>query len=186
MVQTSVSASVTTRKEKLKQFNPPLTKSKKAQGVHSTTKFEKKDISRPAQSTKTCHAIFSLAVSSHHLHLLSRQGPSTVREGTSCRGSRPLGCITQQPGLMHFLAQHVQGHVTTQSHLCQLPVLQEKRDLATRPMQLDNVQRIVAHIAFTRAAGGHTFVFRPSFAFTLPHWTLLGSPLSIRPPKSRT
>ena len=35
------------------------------------------------------------------------------------------------PGLMHFLAQHVQGHVTAQCHLCQLPILQEKRDLVT-------------------------------------------------------
>ena len=46
------------------------------------------------------------------------------------------------------------------------------RDLATRPTQPDDVQRIVAHVAFTRAAGGHPFVLRPSFAFTLPHWTL--------------
>ena len=48
--------------------------------------------------------------------LLSCHSPCTVREQHSCRDSRPLGSITRLPGLMHFLAQHVQGHVATQSH----------------------------------------------------------------------
>ena len=39
--------------------------------------------------------------------------------------------------------------MATQSYLCQLPILQEKRDLATRPMQPDDVQRIVAHIVLS-------------------------------------
>ena len=39
-------------------------------------------------------------------------------------------------------------------------------------MQPDGVQRTIAHVAFTRCGGRHTFVFRPSFAFTLPLWTL--------------
>ena len=34
--------------------------STKAQGVHTTTKIEGKDINRPAQTTKTCHASFPL------------------------------------------------------------------------------------------------------------------------------
>ena len=46
--------------------------------------------------------------------------------------------------------------------------------------------RIVAHIALSRAAGGRIFVFRLSFALTLPHWTLFGSPFSIRTPKPGT
>ena len=66
----------------------------------------------------------------------------------------------------------VQGHVAAQCHLCQLPILQEKKDLVTGPMQPDDVQRRIAHVAFVRCSGRHTFVFRPSFAFTLPHWTL--------------
>ena len=94
-----------------------------------------------------------------------------MREGISCRDSRPVGSVTHLPGLTHFLAQHVQGHVATRSQLCQLPILQEKRDLATRHMQPDDVQRILAHVAFSGATRRHTFVFRPSFAFTLPHWT---------------
>ena len=57
--------------------------------------------------------------------------------------------------------------MAAQSHLCQLPILQEKRDLVTRPIKPDDVQRLVAHIAFSRATGRHTFVFRPRFVFTL-------------------
>ena len=117
--------------------------STKAQGVHTTTKNERKNTNRPAQSTKTCHASFSLIVSSHH-------NPSTVRGEHSCRDSGPLGSITPLPGLVRFLAQHVQGHVAAQGHLSQLPILQENRDLVTRPTQPDDVQRFVPHIAFSR------------------------------------
>ena len=41
---------------------------------------------------------------------------------------------------MHFLAQHVQGNVATQSHLRKLPMQQEKRDLVTKPIQPDDVE----------------------------------------------
>ena len=143
MAQTSVSASVTTRKEGLK-FNPPLTKvlptstrweivslefllkearasfwppetAHKQEGTFETRhsiqkgtwrthcdKIEEKDANRPAQSTETCHTSFSL-VPSHHNRLLGCHGPFTVRGEHSCRDSRPLGSITQPPGLMHFL-----------------------------------------------------------------------------------
>ena len=133
-------------------------------------KLERKDTNRPAQSTKTCHTPLSTIVSSHHNPLL--RGPSTVREGFSCCDNKPLNGITQLPGLTRFLTQHVQGHVTAHCHLCQLAILLEKRDVVTRPIQPDNVQRILAHVAFTRCGGGHIFVFRSSFAFTLPHWAL--------------
>ena len=72
-------------------------------------------------------------------------GPSSVRGEHSCRDSRPLGLVHPLPGLIHFLTQHVQGHVTSSCHLCQ---------------------------PHTRCGGRHTFVFQPSFAFTLPHWTV--------------
>ena len=87
---------------------------------------------------------------SHRIPLLCCHRPPTVREQDSCRGHRPLGSVTRLPGLMHFLAQHVQGHAATQCHLCQLRIQQEKRDLVTRPVQPDDVQRIVAHVAFSR------------------------------------
>ena len=83
-----------------------------------------------------------------------------------------LATAAPLPGLVHFLAQHVHGHVATQCHLRRLPILQGKRDLLTRPIQPDDVQRIVAHVAFSRAIGRRTFVFRLSFVSTLPHWTL--------------
>ena len=67
---------------------------------------------------------------------------------------------------------NVQGHVTAKCHFCQLPILQERRDLATGPMQPDDVQRIIAHIAFTRGGRRRIFILRPSFAFALPRWTL--------------
>ena len=51
---------------------------------------------------------------------------------------------------MQFLAHHVQGYVAAQCHLRHLPILQEEGDFVAGPMQPDDVQRIVAHIAFTR------------------------------------
>ena len=66
-------------------------------------------------------------------------------------------------------------------HLCQIPMLQEKGYLVTRPTQPGDVQRFVARIAFPRATLRHTFVFRPSFAFTLPHWTVLAAHLPFFP-----
>ena len=79
-----------------------------------------------------------------------------------------LATAAPLPGLMHFLVQHVQGHVAAQCHFCQLPILQEKRDLVTGPIQADDMQRFVAHIDFTRAATGRIFILRPSFAVTFP------------------
>ena len=61
------------------------------------------------------------------------------------------------------------------------PILQEKRDLVTGPMQPDDVQRIIAHVAFTRCGGRHTFVFRPSFAYTLPLCTLWAAHFPVSP-----
>ena len=53
-----------------------------------------------------------------------------------------------------------------------MPPLPAPNPAGTRPIQPDDVQRIVAHIAFTRGTRRHAFVFRPNFAFTLPHWAL--------------
>ena len=77
---------------------------------------------------------FTYCFLSHHIPLLICHGPSTCRGEHSCRDNRPLGCVAQLPALMHFLAQHVQGHAASQGHLCQLPILHEKRDLACRPI----------------------------------------------------
>ena len=54
------------------------------------------------------------------------------------------------PGLMHFLAQHIQVDVAARGHPRKLPILQEKRDLVTRLIQPDDAQRIVAHIVLSR------------------------------------
>ena len=45
--------------------------------------------------------------------------------------------------------------------------LQEKRDLVTKPIQPDDVQRIIAHIAFTKATRGRIFILRPSAVVSL-------------------
>ena len=66
-----------------------------------------------------------------------------MSEQLPCRDSGPLGSITRLPGLMHFLAQLVQGHVATQSHLRQLPIVQERGDLVTNPIQPDDFQEPV-------------------------------------------
>ena len=36
-------------------------------------------------------------------------------------------------GLMHSLSQHIQGNLSTQCHPRKLPIIQEERDLVTRP-----------------------------------------------------
>ena len=108
-------------------------KKKKAKSVHTTTKL-KKGHQQAHSDHKDLPHLLSTSVSTHHNPLRFCHSPSTARERLSCCDSRPLGSITRRPGLTHFLAQHVQGHVTTQCHLCQLPILQEKRDLATRPV----------------------------------------------------
>ena len=125
-------------------------------------KQKSKDPDMPAPLKRARHSR-SFLLFSHH-------NPSAVRERHSCRDSSRL------PGLMHFLVQHVQGDVAAQSHLCQLPILQEKGDLATRPIQPDDVQHIVAH--FSRATGRHT----SGFVSTLPHWTLWAAHFPIRLP----
>ena len=113
-----------------------------------------------------------------HNSLLSCLSPSTVRGKYSCRDSRPLG--QGHPTRPHaFPGTTCQGHVATQSHLCQLPILQEKRDLATRPIQPDDVQRIVAHIAFSRATGRH-FRLPTKLRLRSPTLDSLGSPFSLR------
>ena len=123
---------------------------------------------RPA--TLPFHFLFPLTTS---LSLAATARPP-VRGEQSCRDSRPLGSTTPLPCLMDVLAQHVHGHVAAQGHLLPAPnpSRRESFHLVIRPIQPDDVQRIVAHVAFSRATGRHTFVFRPSFAFTLPHWTL--------------
>ena len=92
-----------------------------------------------------------------------------------------LLAAVQLPGPVHFLAQHVHGHVTTQCHLCQLPILQEKRDLATRPIQPDDVQRLVTYVAFS---SHWKTLFRPptKLRHHSPILDSLGSPFSIPPP----
>ena len=62
---------------------------------------------RPANSTQKDLSFTSFFLIQHKTHLAA----------------------TRLPGLMHFLAQHAQGHVTAQCHLCQLPILQEKKEI---------------------------------------------------------
>ena len=63
--------SETTHKHKGTFEMTGITHSNEAQGVHTTTKIERKDTNRPAQSTKTCHTFLLTSVSSHHIPLLS-------------------------------------------------------------------------------------------------------------------
>ena len=87
---------------------------------------------------------------------------------------------------MHILAQHVQGHVAALCHPCQLPILQEKRDLVTGPTQPDDEQRNVAHIAISRATTRRTFVFRqasPSLSIGLFGQPTFNSSPSLPPLK---
>ena len=53
---------------------------------------------------------------------------------------------------MQFLAQHVQGYVAAQCHLCHLPVLKEMGNCVARSVQPDDKQRAITHVVFTRAA----------------------------------
>ena len=135
VLQTSVSAYGTTRKGKAETIQPACVHEleqlslqskgtletrhsfqKRTQGVHTTTKL-KKGYQQARSDHKDLPHLLSASVSSHHNPLLSCHSTSTVREGTSCSDSRPLSSITPLPGLMHFPAQRVQGHVATQRHL---------------------------------------------------------------------
>ena len=53
--------------------------------------------------------------------------------------------------VMQLLAQHVQGYMEAQGHLCHLPVLQEMGNYVARSMQPDDKQRALTHVVFTRA-----------------------------------
>ena len=48
--------------------------------------------------------------------------------------------------------------------------------------QPDDVQRLVTYVTFSRATRRHTFVSRPSFAFTVPHWALWAAHFPFAPP----
>ena len=52
---------------------------------------KKKDTNRPAQSSNACHTFLLTSISSHHIPLLHRHRPSTVRERLSCCDKEPLG-----------------------------------------------------------------------------------------------
>ena len=93
--------------------------------THCNQKLKGRTPTGPLKPPRPAALPFRLIVSSHHIPLLSCHGPSTVRGEHSCRDS--LGSITPPPGLMHFLAQHVQGHAAAQGHLRQLPILPGKR-----------------------------------------------------------
>ena len=94
----------------------------------------------------------TLAVLPQHVH----GGRKAFLAVTAHLAADPL------PRPIQFL---VQGHVTIQCHLCQLTQGKE------RFCEPKDVQRVVA-LPSREPLGGRIFVFRPSFAFTLPHWTL--------------
>ena len=145
------------------------------QGVHTTTKL-KNGYPPACLDHKDLSHLLSTSVFSHHNPLLGCHSPSTVKEKYSSRDSRPLNSIKPTTRPHTFPGTACPGPCHSQVPPLPAPnPAGKKRDLATRPMQPDDVQRIVAHIAFSRATGRHTFVFRPSFAFTLPHWTLWAS-----------
>ena len=58
---------------------------------------------------------------------------TTKTEGRNSQARSEPKPATSPFDFMHFLAQHVQGHVAAQCHLRHLPVLQAERDLVTGP-----------------------------------------------------
>ena len=80
-----------------------------------------------------------------------KQTGSAYRGLSLIRQARSETKPTTSPfDFMQFLAQHVQGYVAAQCHLCHLPILQEEGDFVAGPMQPDDVQRIITHTVFTR------------------------------------
>ena len=53
---------------------------------------------------------------------------------------------------MQFLAEHFQGFLAAQDHLCHLPALQDMGNFVARSVQADDKQSAMTHVAFTRAA----------------------------------
>ena len=68
---------------------------------------------------------------------------------------------------MQFLAQHVQGCMAAQGHLCHLPVSQEEGNCVAGTVQPDDEQRAITHVVFTRAVC--LLVFR-LLTFVLQLW----------------
>ena len=118
VVQTSVSASVTTRKEKLKQFNPPLSKAcwacidalKQLSLQHKGTHSEKghnvftlrQKLLHGYQQARSVHQELPRYASFSYTNLCLAVTTLPPRaKGTPCSDSRPLGSITQLPGSMH-------------------------------------------------------------------------------------
>ena len=97
-------------------------------------------LSPPRPATLPFHLQFPLTTSLS----FPVTAPSAVREKHSCRDNRPLGSITRLPGLVHFLAQHVQGHVAAQKAAHSSVVPSARVDLRPRPgahAELRNLKR---------------------------------------------
>ena len=133
---------------------------------------------------------------SHHVHaetkLKETDQPTRTQTDMSCT-SFSL-CLTQDSsgshniyhGLMQFLAQHFQGHVTALCHLCQLPILQEKKDLVARPMQPDDVHNASLHALPSREALEDAPSSSDQASPSLSHNGLFGQPNFHSSPKPGT
>ena len=93
--------------------------------------------------------VHSSSIFYHRIPLLSVTTSPRREKGFSCYDTGPFG--SGRPATKAPSFPGTACHVTTQCHLCQLTILQDKRDLVARPIQPDDVQRIVAHTAFTKA-----------------------------------
>ena len=126
----------TTKRHRKNEGRPS---SQNAHDVQTVTKFGR---TRQANSTQKGSSLTCLLplFFSHHIPLLSLSQPVHGESKAFLAVTMSLlAAAARRPGLMHFLAPHVQGHATTQCHLCQLAVLQEKGDLVTRPIQPDDI-----------------------------------------------
>ena len=144
-----------------------------------TLQQKSKDSDKPAQLQKGLSLTFLLSfIFSHHIPSPLCHSTSTVREKACLAATQRL--LRQHPpnNQASCTSWHniIHGHVTTQSHLCQLPILQEEREiLPYNPMTCS----APSHTLFSRDASDETLSsFDHTSSSLFPHWT----PLATVPP----
>ena len=159
----------------------------KVQGVHTTTKIERKDINKPALTTKTCHASFPLIISSHHIPLLCCHGPSTVRRESTHAVTAGLSVATPTTRPHAFPGTTGPGPCDSLVPPSPNPnPARQVRDHVTRPMQPDDVQRICCTCCLPEMRWKTHFRLPTKLRLHSPTLDSSGSPFSILPPNSET
>ena len=102
-----------------------------------------------------------------------------------CDTNAHLTATNQLPGLVHFLAQHVQGHVATQSHLASSQSCRKREILSPAPYNRMTCNASL-HTLQSRRPLEDTLSSSDQASPSLYHTGLCGQPIFHSSPKSGT